>query len=219
MSNLYGAAQGSSPMKATDPLNPPSKKGAIRAQMWAEALQAHGDGRVRVTEARASDFLGPGIGTSGHFGDRAVPRLLAGKSMMIIGSIDVAHSWTYIGDVCATLVALGADDRALGRAWHVPTGPPMTAQSLATAISRAGGLGDAKVKTISPLMLKVGGVFSKQIRELVEMAYQFTEPFVMDATDTTEVFGIQPTPIEEQLVATVASYRDADARVPASASS
>lgn len=205
MSNLYGAAAGSSPMQATDPLAPPSKKGAIRAQMWAEALAAHDAGRVRVTEARASDFFGPGIGDNGHFGDRVIPKLLNGKPIAIVGRSDMAHSWSYIDDVCATLAVLGTDDRSLGRAWHVPTAPAMTGQALADAISRAAGHGDAKVRVIPAAVLKGAGVFSKSIRELPEMLYQFTAPFVIDAADTTETFGLEATPLDQQIEATIAA--------------
>lgn len=214
MSNLYGAAANSSPMGATDPLDPPSRKGAIRAQMWADALAAHDAGRVRVTEVRASDFFGPGIGDNGHFGDRAIPKLLAGKPMSVIGRTDMAHSWSYIDDVCATLVVAGTDDRALGRAWHVPTGPAMTSQALASAISRAAGQGETKVKTIPTALLKVAGVFSKQIRELPEMTYQFTAPFVIDGTDTTATFDLEATPLDQQIESTIASYRETSSSRP-----
>ncbi len=207
MSNLYGAAADSSPMGATDRPNPPSRKGAIRVQMWADALAAHVAGRVMATEVRASDFFGPGIGANGHFGDRAIPKLLAGKAMSVIGRTDMAHSWSYIDDVCATLAVAGTDDRALGRAWHVPTAPAMTAQALANAISRAAGHGDAKVKTIPAAMLKIAGVFSKPIRELPEVAYQFAAPFVIDASDTRAMFGLEATPLDQQIDATIASYR------------
>ena len=206
MSNLYGYAADSSPMAATDPLDPPSKKGAIRTAMWNDAIAAHRSGGVRVTEARASDYFGPGIGENGHFGDRAIPRLLKGKAMSVIGRPDVPHSWSYIGDVCDTLVVLGTDDRALGRAWHVPTGPPLTAQELATAVSEAAGKGAATVKSLPNAVIRLAGLFSKQIRELPEMRYQFVAPFVIDADDTMATFGLQPTPLDQQIAATIESY-------------
>lgn len=210
MSNLYMYAANSSPMRATDPLDPPSKKGAIRAQMWNSALAAHEAGRVRVTEARASDFFGPGLGQNGHFGDRVVPKLLAGKSVSFIGPPDVAHSWSYVDDVCTTLATLGTDDRALGRAWHVPTLPPMTSQQLADALSRVAGHGSAKVGTLPKLALRLAGIFSKPIRELDEIRYQFTAPFEIDAAPTTEAFGLEATPLSAQVEATIASSRAAD---------
>ena len=60
MSNLYGYGPVDVPMTEDLPLAPSSVKGGIRAQMWREVLAAHRAGRVRATEARASDFVGVG---------------------------------------------------------------------------------------------------------------------------------------------------------------
>ena len=207
ISNLYGYAADSSPMRATDELAPPTRKGAIRAATWNAARAAHEAGRIEMTEVRASDFIGPGVGANGHIGDRFVPRLLAGKSISVLGRPDVAHSWTYVDDVVTTLLAVAQDERALGRAWHVPTGPPLTVEQLVAEFAAVAGVPPVKVKSIPGALLKVGGVFSPMIRELPEMLYQFERPFVIDATDTTETFGIVPTPLDEQLQATIASYR------------
>ena len=46
-------------------------------------------GRVRVTEARASDFFGPGLTDSSQLG-RVIPRILAGKSVRVLGNPDLA---------------------------------------------------------------------------------------------------------------------------------
>ena len=40
------------------------------------------------------------------------------------------------------------------------------------------------------------------------MLYQFEEPFVIDATDTTETFDLEPTPLDEQLHSIIAWYRE-----------
>ncbi len=63
---------------------------------------------------------------------------------------------------------------------------------------------------IPTALLKFAGVFSKQIRELPEMTYQFTAPFVIDAADTTTTFGLEATPLDQQVDATIASYRTND---------
>jgi len=214
ISNLYGYAADSSPMRATDELAPPTRKGAIRAATWHEALAAHDSGRIQMTEVRASDFIGPGVGANGHVGDRFVPRVLAGKGVSVLGRSDVAHSWSYVDDVVTTMIAVSRDDRALGRAWHVPTGPPLSVEQLVTEFAAAADVAPVKVKTIPAALLKVVGMFSPTMRELPEMLYQFERPFVIDATDTTETFGIVPTPLVEQLRATLASYRHPNATPP-----
>ena len=40
------------------------------------------------------------------------------------------------------------------------------------------------------------------------MLYQFDRPFVIDAEETTEVFGLRATPLDAQIAATIESYRD-----------
>lgn len=206
MSNLYSYAAGSSPMSANDPLDPPTKKGAVRTAMWEQALDAHRAGRIRTTEVRASDFFGPGIGQTAHLGDRFVPRLLAGKSVSIVGAPDQPHSWTYIDDACRTAAALGNDDRSLGRAWNVPTVAPMTATAMADSICDAAGLKRQKVKRIPRPALRLAGLFVSDIGEMREMLYQFDEPFVIDADETTATFDIHPTTLDEQVAATLQSY-------------
>ena len=208
MGNLYAYGADTSPMAATDPLDPPSKKGAIRAAMWEQAIEAHQAGRIRTTEVRASDFFGPGVGESAHLGDRFVPRLLAGKGASIVGHPDQPHSWSYIDDVCDTLALLGNDDRSLGRVWHVPTIAPATAAQMANAICEAAGVTPQKVKRLPSVALRLAGVFSADIREVREMLYQFDRPFVIDAEETTEVFGLRATPLDAQIAATIESYRD-----------
>ncbi len=208
MSNLYGYARGRQPMRATKRLEPFTRKGAIRAQMWHDALRAHEDGRIRTTEARASDYVGPGLGETSHLGDRAVPRVLAGKRVSLLGAADVVHSWTYIGDVGATLATLGTDDRSLGRAWHVPTLPPATARTMLDAMAEAAGVEPVAISRIPSIALRVAGLFSPLIRELGEMRYQFDEPFVIDSADTTDTFGLTATPLADQIAATVASYQN-----------
>ena len=107
------------------PLATPSANGRIRVRMWEEALAAHRAGRVRVTEVRASDFIGPESGANAHLGDRVIPRILAGKKVRAFAAADQPHSWTYVPDVARTIAALGTDDRSWGRAWHVPTNPAL----------------------------------------------------------------------------------------------
>jgi len=207
MSNLYGYAAPTRPMKASDPLNPPSRKGAVRVAMWNEALAAHEAGRVRVTEARASDFIGPDLGDSAQLGDRVVPKVLAGKSVSLIGDPTTDHSWTAINDVATTLATLGTDERAWGRPWHVPTEPPMPAASVVAALASHAGVEPVKVKALPKIVLRFAGIFSPVIRELAEVGYQFERTFVIDSDATTDTFGLKATPFDDTLRSTLASYR------------
>lgn len=207
MSNLYGYARGASPMRATDALAPFTRKGRIRSDMWDDARAAHEQGRIRATEVRASDYVGPGLGETSHLGDRTVPRILAGKRVSLLGPADVVHSWSFIDDVTTTLATLGTDDRALGRAWHVPTLPAVTARTMIDAMADAAGVPRVRIGQIPGVALRLAGLFSPLIRELAEVRYQFDEPFVIDAADTSELFGLEPTTFDDQIARTVRHYQ------------
>jgi nucleoside-diphosphate-sugar epimerase len=200
MGNLYGYGPVDHPMTEDDPLASTGTKGRVRAAMWEEALAAHRDGRVRVTAARASDFFGPGVVDTSHFG-RNVDRLLAGKKVRVMGDPDVPHSWTYVPDVGRTLAVLGTDERAWGRAWHVPTGPALTQRQLAARFCEVAGAPVASVAAFPAATLSVAGLFSPQMREMKETRYQFDRPFVLDSSACTATFGIEPTPLDEALAA------------------
>ena len=146
MGNLYGYGPVDGPMTEETPLAATGPKGRMRNRMWADMLAAQDAGRARVTEARASDFYGPGpVGTS-HLGQYFMPRLLAGKRPVVMqADLDVPHSFTYVPDVARTLVALAGDDRSWGRAWHVPTAPAVSLREIATRMAAIAGVRDRGV--------------------------------------------------------------------------
>ncbi|MEJ7584782.1 MAG: NAD-dependent epimerase/dehydratase family protein [Acidimicrobiales bacterium] len=206
-SNLYAYGPVDHPMTESDPMAATGPKGRVRAQMWNEAEAAHDAGRIRATEARASDFFGPGV-TGSVFGERVMPRLLAGKTLRFLGDPDAPHSLTYGPDVARALVVLGADERAWGRPWHVPTGPALSMRATTQAAARASGAPTPKVGVLPPWAMKVGALVSPMIRELQETAYQFDRPFVLDSTAFTATFGWRATPLDEALAATSAWWQE-----------
>jgi hypothetical protein len=67
-----------------------------------------------------------------------------------------------------------------------------------------------KVATMGKTMLRIGGLFSKQARELVELTYQWTAPFVADSRRFEAVFGpIEVTPHAQAVPPTLAAMRTA----------
>ncbi|MGL5857494.1 MAG: NAD-dependent epimerase/dehydratase family protein [Angustibacter sp.] len=204
--NLYGYGPLDHAMCESDPLAATGHKGQVRARMWQDALAAHRAGRVRAVEVRGSDYYGPGV-TDSHLGQRVVPRLLRGRGIRVVGDPDAAHSWSYVPDVARTLVTVAADARAWGRPWHVPSLPARSARSMITELCRVAGVEPVTVGVIPAGALRLGGLVMPVLRELREVQYQFDRPFVMDSSAATDTFGIEPTPLDEALAATITWYR------------
>jgi nucleoside-diphosphate-sugar epimerase len=197
MSNLYGYGPVDVALTEELPLAATTVKGRVRAAMWRDAVAAHRAGRIRATEARASDFVG--VGARSLVNDMVAPRVLAGKPALVPANLDVPHSVTYTGDVARTLAVLGTDERAWGRAWHVPSPPPTTLRELAERLAALAGAPRPRLRRMPGLVLRVGGLFSPVAREFVEMRYQFERPFVLDSTAATTTFGLKPTDLDDAL--------------------
>jgi nucleoside-diphosphate-sugar epimerase len=207
-SNLYAYGPVTRPMTEELPLAATGHKGRTRARMWLDAVAAHEAGRVRATEVRASDFYGPNVGNA-MLGNRAIERLLAGKSVQLLGNPDALHSVTYVPDVARLLVTVAADERAWGRPWHVPTAPALTARDTVHLVARIAGVDRPKVVAPPAALMNLIGLVVPTVRELRETAHQFTNDWVLDSSAAERMFGLAPTPLADGARATVDAARGA----------
>lgn len=195
MSNVYGYGPVTGPITQKTPIAATHPKLRLRAEMWRDALAAQQAGRIRTTEVRASDY----IEQNGLLSYGIGKPLLAGKRAYSPAPLDVPHSWTSVTDCARALAALATDERAYGQAWLVPTGPALTVRQLATRFAEVNGAPAAKISALPYPLLWTYGLFSAMVKELRTTRYQFTAPFVVDSSATTETFGLQPTPMDDAL--------------------
>lgn len=199
--NLYGYGQVDAPMTEQLPPRPNTVKGHVRAKLWADALAAHQAGRIRTAEVRGSDYLG--AGAVSPFTVMVLPKVLAGRRASVPADLDAPHSWTHVGDVARTLVAVAVDENAWGRPWHVPTAPPQSIRALAARAAELAGAPPARVTAMPAFSLRVAGLFNPAAREMVETQYQLRRPFVLDSSAATTAFGIEPTSTDDALRETI----------------
>jgi nucleoside-diphosphate-sugar epimerase len=203
-SNLYGYGPTSKKLTEDLPLNGTWVNSKVRAQMWFDAKQLNDDGVIRATEVRGSDYMSPGM--QSRFGDRVVPVLKAGKGVQLLGDINQAHTFTAPADVAKLMMKIALDERAWGKAWHVPSNAPKTQLEVIQDIAKELGLNDVKVSSVAKAILGIMGVFNPVIRELNNGSYMFDAPFVMDDSAARSTFGLQPTPWDEMIKGLVAAY-------------
>jgi nucleoside-diphosphate-sugar epimerase len=208
LGNLYGYGPVAGPMTEQLPLAATGPKGRVRAAVWQQARKLHEQGRIRAVEVRASDFFGPGVTDGGHLAARVMPRLLRGKPVSTLGDPDAPHSWSYLPDVARALVEVAGEERAWGRAWHVPTRPALSVREMVDRLAAQSETGPVAVRRLSPVVLGVASVLSPLIRELKEIRYQFDRPFVVDSSAYEAEFAVRATPVDEQVKATVDWWRE-----------
>jgi nucleoside-diphosphate-sugar epimerase len=207
LENLYAyGPTGGQPMTEDLPLAATTVKGRTRAAMTEELLAAADAGRIRLAIGRASDFFGAGA-TESSLGERVFGNAVAGKRADFIGNPDLPHTYSYIPDIAAGLATLGTDERAVGGVWHLPGPETVTTQALLGLVADDVGH-PVGVRSLSKLAVRALGLFNPTIRELVELSYEFEQPFVLDTTKYQSTFGTEGTPLAIAIAATVAWYRD-----------
>lgn len=109
-------------------------KGRLRSRMRERDLSAG----IRTLGVRGSGYIGKGV--NGIYPLLIEQPLRKGKPAWITGDLDVPHTFTVNVDMARALVTLASEERAWGRAWHVPV-PACHHHSRAGAtLRRRGGL-------------------------------------------------------------------------------
>ena len=185
-----------------------TRKGTLRGRMADELLAAHRTGRIEVAIGRASDYFGPRGGAQSNLGDRLFPAAVTGSSATVLGDPDQPHTYTYVPDIGEGLAVLGEHPDAAGQVWHLPNDPnTRTTRHLVDTVYRLTGASPARLRVVRPYQLRIAALANRALRELLEMQYQFAEPFIVDSTKIASRLGLHATPLDEALAATLASYR------------
>jgi nucleoside-diphosphate-sugar epimerase len=206
LENVYGyGPTGGAPLTEDLPLAATTSKGRTRAAMTAELLAAAEQGRVRIAIGRASDFFGAGV-TESTLGARVFGNAVTGKRADFVGDPDLLHTYSYVPDIATGLITLGTDDRALGQVWHLPGPQTVTTRALFDLV--ADEVGHAvDIRVVPQFVLRTLGLLSPMMRGLAEMAYEFSQPFVLDTSKYCATFSPATTPLVTAVAETVAWYR------------
>jgi nucleoside-diphosphate-sugar epimerase len=203
--NVYGyGPTGGRPMTEDLPLSATTVKGRTRAAMTHDLLTAASTGRVRIAIGRAADLFGAGV-TESSLGRQFFPNAVSGKKVDFIGDPDLLHTYSYVPDVAAALAVLGTDERAVGQVWHLPGPETTTTRAILDMVETRLGH-PVGIRVMPRLALRAIGLVNPMMRGLAEMEYEFEEPFVLDTTKFTSMFGGETTPWGEAVATTVDSF-------------
>ncbi len=178
------------------PINPPSKKGLVRAEIREMILQAVEKNKIHALIARSADFYGPEA-KNGVFNVLVYDNLAKGKKAQVFGNINKIHTYTYAPDAAKATALLGNTPDAYNQEWHVPTTKEqltqldwigLAAQKLAVA---------PKIMQVPFWMIRMLGLFMPVMREFPEMLYQYEQDYVFDSSKFEKRFGVTPTSPDE----------------------
>jgi nucleoside-diphosphate-sugar epimerase len=202
---MYGDTHGR-PMTETTPHQAQTLKGTVRKEMARQLADHHAAGDLDVATVRASDYFGPRGTALSPLGDMVIGAALRGKRARVLGDPDQPHSYSYTVDVARTLVAAGIRPDISGEVFHAPNAPALTTRQTIGIVADQLGT-TIKVKTTPAVVLRLLGLRDPTMRELVEMLYEFTQPFIVDSSKAGEVLGLEPTSFDQSLDETIAWFR------------
>jgi nucleoside-diphosphate-sugar epimerase len=205
-SNVYSLGRVDGWMSETTPMNPSSKKGAVRKQIEERILSEVRNGTLQAIIARAPDFYGPHCANS-------VAQLMVfdnlhkGKKPQWLVSASTKHSMIFTPDAAKATAILGNTPSAFNRIWNLPTARPALSGKEIMDLS-AKAFGRPRGYTVLPTwMLYATALFIPDMRGLLEMLYQNKYDYLFDSSDFEKTFAFTPTSYEEGIRQIAATYR------------
>ncbi|MBN8787636.1 MAG: NAD-dependent epimerase/dehydratase family protein [Terrimonas sp.] len=183
-------------MTEQSPINPPSKKGKVRAQLVQMINKAMAEKGLKAIIARSADFYGPGA-KNGILNILVINNYIKGKTANWQSNAHKIHSATYTPDAAKATAILGNTESAYNQVWHLPT----TAERFTgkQIIELAAQIAKRKPSymVLRPFLMTVIGLFSTQIKELVEMQYQNNQDYFFSSEKFNKAFRFTPTSFKD----------------------
>jgi nucleoside-diphosphate-sugar epimerase len=179
--NLYlYSKEGLHNMTEETAVDPPSKKGAVRAGIANMLMDNVNKGTLQAQIARSADFYGPAISNSILI-EMVYKNLQKGKKAIWLADASKIHSFTYTPDAARAVALLGNTPDAYNQVWHLPTstekikGTDWT-ERFAKALQVA-----PKTTVLSKGKVKLLGLFIPVLRESYEMLYQYDRDYFFNS--------------------------------------
>lgn len=206
--NVYMYGKVSGPMTEETRFNPCSRKGEIRAQIATTLLREMEAGDIQALIARAADFYGPRVRTSG-LNVLVFDNFAKGARASWLLDDSVPHSFTYTPDAAKSLALLAASETAWNQTWHLPTAAnPPTGKEFVQKIAAAFGV-EPNYRVLGRPLVRIAGWFKSDIRELYEMLYQNDSAYLFDSSKFHNAFDFSPTDYTEGIKRTAEAYPSA----------
>lgn len=180
---------------------PHTKKGKIRLQLEMMAEQSG----VQMFIAHFPDFYGPKAESTLVY--HTLNGVLANKMSSFVGDQEIAREYIFTPDGAKAMVELSLHDEAYGQHWNIPGCGVITGEEMIQYIRELTGY-TKRVMTVKRGMIKLIGLFDKQMKEYVEMLYLTEKPVVLNGEKYEMFIGQVPkTPYYEGLKETILSMQ------------
>ena len=175
--NVYGYGKFDNlPVNEEHPLNAKGKKGILRNNIEKLLFEYYKKDKIGLVIPRFADFYGPNV-TNSLYGAMFIKAINNKKAIWPVNP-DIPHNFTYIDDAAKATLLLLKNINSYGKVYHV-SGDIITAREFINKIYNRQNL-KIKLKVISKIDLKLLAHFSSNINEIMELIYEYSEPYILD---------------------------------------
>jgi len=180
-------------MTEETPINPPSNKGKVRAEIAEMVMEAIDKGKITGLIARSADFYGPSIQNTCMLTETVFNPLSNGKKANWMSSVNYKHSFTFTPDAGKATALLGNTEDAYNQVWHLPTASnPFTGKEWIEQIAKEQGV-KPRIQVAPKFLVRIMGLFIPIMREMVEMMYQYDREYDFNSSKFEKRFDFKPT--------------------------
>ncbi len=185
---VYGRPQ-SIPITEDHPKRPCSKLGEVKLRIDETCMDYFHKHQLPVTILHLPDFYGPYVLNSWMQGNYEAAS--HGKPMNMMGNIHKPHEFIYIDEAAKAMSSVFNEENAIGQYYNVPGYGSITLHDFSTYLYEAAGT-SGSLRTAPPWLLRVMGLFNKELRAYLEMQYLFEEEILLDGSKIKEAVGYVP---------------------------
>ncbi len=172
------------------PFEDSTRKGAIRNRLEEMFAREAASSNVRTIVLRAGDFYGGGV--PGSWFDLMIAAKLNKGRFTYPGPMDIVHSWAYLPDLARAFVALAEhQDETSNYEAFLFHGHAMNGHDMMAHVEAAVG-DELAVATVPWPLLRLAGLVSPMLREVVEMKYLWDLPHALDGRKLEMLTGAEP---------------------------
>jgi nucleoside-diphosphate-sugar epimerase len=183
-------------MTEASPLNPPSKKGAVRKEIADMILNEVKAGTLTALIARSADFYGPNNEKS-FLMLMVYDNIKKGKKPNWIMDAGKKHSFTYTPDAAKATAILGNTADAWNQVWHLPTDKnTLTGKEMISLFTHQMNVAD-KIFVLPMWFIRLLGLFMPLMREMPEMMYQYDRDYIFDSSKFDNRFHFSTTTYQQ----------------------
>lgn len=181
---------------------PHTKKGEIRLEMEALYKQSG----VPYLIAHFPDFYGPAVESS--LLNFTLNNMVQNKKARFVGDLTIPREHIFTPDGAKALVELAMKPDAYGQNWNIAASDVITGEEIIRIIRHYTG-NQKSVGRITKNMLRMVGLFNRQMREFVEMQYLNEDPVILDGGKYEKYIGPLPrTSYEEGIRRTIEAMKN-----------